>query len=97
MSTYIQTFKILVSCFIELQLHEEKSFAVMPTTATSRERSFVRDTARSWEPLDNLNMLYMEKLRDRDKAVASKNYIKDNMVLYLVKTLYTFQEFMPVL
>ena len=69
----------------------------MPTTATSRERSFVRDTARSWEPLDNLNMLYMEKLRDRDKAVASKNYIKDNMVLYLVKTLYTFQEFMPVL
>lgn len=70
----------MFTLFAELQLHEEKSFAAMPTTAASRERSFVRDTARSWEPLDNLNTLYMKKMRDRDTAVSAKDYIQDNKV-----------------
>ena len=67
---------------LELQVHEEKSFAALPTTASTRQRSFVQEpTSRSWDPIDNLNMLYLEKLRDRDTTGPSKDFIQENRVI----------------
>ncbi|KAL4225876.1 hypothetical protein ACF0H5_013865 [Mactra antiquata] len=62
--------------FEELQVREEKSFAAEATT--TREQSFVHDSNRYWEPIDNLNIEYLEKLVDREKNGQSRDFLKEH-------------------
>ena len=82
-----------------MQVHEEKSFAALPTTASTRQRSFVQEpTSRSWDPIDNLNMLYLEKLRDRDTTGPSKDFIQENRVIIksCIMTKYILSSFLKL-
>ncbi|XP_053378149.1 uncharacterized protein LOC123529262 isoform X2 [Mercenaria mercenaria] len=63
--------------FEELQVKDEKSFVAEATTAT-HEQSFVREPSKYWEPIDNLNISYMEKLVDREKQGQSRDFMQEH-------------------
>lgn len=60
-------------------MKEEKSFIAEATTAT-HEQSFVRESSRYWEPIDNMNISYMEKLVDREKQGQSRDFLQEHIV-----------------
>ncbi|XP_060570277.1 uncharacterized protein LOC132728621 [Ruditapes philippinarum] len=64
--------------FEELQVKEEKSFIAEATTAT-HEQSFVRESSRYWEPIDNLNISYMEKLVNRENNGQSRDFLQEHL------------------
>lgn len=63
----------------ELQVKEEKSFNAEATEGT-QEHSFVRETSRMWEPMDNQNFTYMERLTDREKQGTARDFIREHKV-----------------
>jgi hypothetical protein len=58
---------------------EEKSFIAEATTAT-HEQSFVRESSRYWEPIDNLNISYMEKLVNRENNGQARDFLQEHLV-----------------
>ncbi|XP_052781235.1 uncharacterized protein LOC128217855 isoform X2 [Mya arenaria] len=63
--------------FEDLLVKEERSYRAEVTTAT-HEQSFLRESSHFWEPIDNQNFSYMERLVDREKQASSKDFLKEH-------------------
>lgn len=65
--------------FEELHLKdEEKSFVAEATTST-QDNSSIRETSKHLQPIDNMNLSYMEKLLDRAKQQQKKDFIQEHI------------------
>ncbi|KAL3851655.1 hypothetical protein ACJMK2_015384 [Sinanodonta woodiana] len=63
--------------FEELQSKDEKSEPKTNMTV-AREKSMIEYNSRTWKPLDNMNMEYMEKLMNRQKG-SQVNFKLENI------------------
>lgn len=62
-------------------MKEEKSFQA-EATSVDQDQSFVRESSRYWEPIDNQNFSYMERLVDREKQGPSRDFLKEHKVCF---------------
>lgn len=52
-------------------------------TTGDQEQSFMKDSGRYWEPIDNQNYSYMEKLTDREQNGLARDFLKEHKVCFI--------------
>jgi len=68
-------------CITELQVTKRESSFIADATSADQERSYLQDSARYWEPIDNQNYNYMEQITSRDKYGPTRDFLKEHKVL----------------
>ena len=63
----------------------------MAEATTTQEQSVIPDSGRYWEPIDNLNITYMERLAQRGEAGQTRDFMKEYKVSMLNTPFLTAQ------